>query len=199
MWFTILTPMLGLLFPSSSASSLPPLNKLVNVSKVTPSLSNSSTIILAPVKSSPQVYELLVTKHEIPAATAAPTPIWLSSIMTQRSLSNPISSTAIKYTSGAGFFFLTISPAKIWNLEARSAPISVETRLLTAFSLEVEHTASLTPDTIASSTIRNTPGRKGILPSSISCMNKSVFCRWSDMILSERPSSGISFGQPTSF
>mmetsp|Transcript_24965 Transcript_24965/g.55981 ORF Transcript_24965/g.55981 Transcript_24965/m.55981 type:complete len:335 (-) Transcript_24965:228-1232(-) len=184
---------------STSCSSSSPSSKPSNVSSVTPSPSSSSTIIFAPVKSSSCVYELFVTRQLMPEATAAPTPMWLSSTMTQRLLSSPILSTAILYTSGAGFFALTMSPAKIWNLAARSGPMSVETRLDTASSFDVEHTASLTLFAIASSTSASTPGLRGILPSSMSFMNMSVFCRWRDLTLSCRPSSGICSGHPTSF
>ena len=81
--------------------------------------------------------------------------------------------------SGLGFLFATSSPAKIWNLAARSGPMSVLTRFETARSFDVLQTASRTPLSIASSTSRSTPDRSGMAPSSVSSLNIVVFaaCR----------------------
>jgi hypothetical protein len=78
----------------------------------------------------------------MPAVTAARTPMRLSSTMTHLLLSSPISSTAMRYTSGLGFLDLTTSPANTQILEARSSPMRVRTRFPTASSDDVEHTAS---------------------------------------------------------
>mmetsp|Transcript_27543 Transcript_27543/g.60617 ORF Transcript_27543/g.60617 Transcript_27543/m.60617 type:complete len:230 (-) Transcript_27543:43-732(-) len=103
--------------------------------------------------------------------------------------------------SGAGFLWETQSPAKMENFEARSGPSNVSTRFWTAFSLEVEHTASCFLEVMASSINRSTPGRRGTVPSRINPLKTSVFARWSSLtraclsLLS--PSKAV--GHPTAF
>eukprot|EP00960_Hanusia_phi_P030664 748779-Hanusia_phi.AAC.3 len=71
--------------------------------------------------------------------------------------------------SGEGFLRGTQSPAKILISFARCGPI-MSTICCTAFSLDVEQTAILTPAASAWSTMRVTPGRRGIFPPAMSSL-----------------------------
>lgn len=75
--------------------------------------------------------------HFIPAVLAAFKPISLSSTTQQRFGFTLRVVAANKYTSGAGFFFATTSPAKIWILLRRSSPSKVLAIVVTAASLDV--------------------------------------------------------------
>mmetsp|Transcript_20366 Transcript_20366/g.42481 ORF Transcript_20366/g.42481 Transcript_20366/m.42481 type:complete len:251 (-) Transcript_20366:85-837(-) len=103
--------------------------------------------------------------------------------------------------SGDGFLLATTSPAKIVNLVARSPPRSVCTRFVTAFSLEVEQTASVFPVAIASSINRSTPGRRGTTPSPMRSLKIFVFASWSSLTRAclSFSSSEKDSGHPTAF
>ena len=66
-------------------------------------------------------------------------PMRVSSMTTQRAGLTPKVVAARLYTSGAGFFFATTSPAKTGMRSANSGNI-VLTIPFTAFSFDVEHT-----------------------------------------------------------
>mmetsp|Transcript_12242 Transcript_12242/g.34984 ORF Transcript_12242/g.34984 Transcript_12242/m.34984 type:complete len:217 (+) Transcript_12242:617-1267(+) len=104
--------------------------------------------------------------------------------------------------SGAGFLRSTQSPAKIVNSEAVSVPSNVSTRFWTAFSLDVEQTATVFPASMAERITRSTPGRSGTVPSRMSPLKTSVLAKWSSLtraclISSCRSARGA--GQPTAF
>ena len=61
----------------------------------------------------------------------------------------------------------------------------------TAFSFDVEHTATLAPCSNASATILFTPGRNGSAPSFTSSKNISVFLRCSFFTNSFRASGSV--------
>ena len=130
---------------------------------------------------------LFVTHTRMPAALPASMPMRVSSMTTHRAGSTPSVFAARLYTSGAGFFFSTTSPAKTWILSANSG--SILSRMpVTAFSFEVEQMATCAPLSSASFTRRATPGRNGSSPASTTSRNSSVLRRCSDLIHALRSS-----------
>ena len=77
--------------------------------------------------------------------------------------------------SGAGFFAATMSPANTpANFAASGFPITDSSTACTEDSADVEHTASVHPQSDASCASRRTPGRPGIAPDATSCLKISL-------------------------
>mmetsp|Transcript_15872 Transcript_15872/g.39147 ORF Transcript_15872/g.39147 Transcript_15872/m.39147 type:complete len:352 (+) Transcript_15872:164-1219(+) len=163
-----------------------------------PGSPSSSTIASAPEKSSSPVYPLFVTTTVIPADLPAHLPMCESSMTAQRSGGTPSFSLASIYTAGSGFFFGTMSPAKIVNWLALSEGRR-STTAATDFSFEVEQHATLTPREMASDTRRSTPGLNASSPELIILLNMSVLRRWISFTFALLwvSSSGQFAGQPT--
>mmetsp|Transcript_5579 Transcript_5579/g.10029 ORF Transcript_5579/g.10029 Transcript_5579/m.10029 type:complete len:252 (+) Transcript_5579:308-1063(+) len=91
--------------------------------------------------------------------------------------------------AGSGFFLGTMSPANTGIASNTLGPSMTRTIVETAFSLDVLHTATLTPLLIASLMRRETPGRRGMAPVSTNSMNSCVFSTCSSLHSSHRASS----------